>query len=149
MTEKELSVFVDGAMNYFEQVAGTRPEVGVPYPKNQDASVLLDFTGAIGISGARKGCVYVTASSGLVDAVIHKMDSSIEPDLELRGDTAGEIANTIAGNAQDAFGYDFVISTPIVITGKPTDIRLPLQTPMYVIPFSWEGNKGALVVGIA
>jgi chemotaxis protein CheX len=77
--------------------------------------------------------------------VIPGMESTDEPVIL---DLIEELANTISGNAQKAFGENFVISVPMVITGNDTNIRLPLEVPAFVIPFDWKGQKAFLVVGL-
>jgi len=147
MKESELKVFVEGTMSYFEQVCGSQPEIGVPYPKNAEF-VLSDYTGAIGISGARKGCIYITADRGMLQSLVSQVDPSTAPGEDAVLDMVGEVANNIAGNAQSAFGAGFMISVPLIITGKPTGLELPLRIPVFIIPFSWQGGKASLVVGI-
>jgi chemotaxis protein CheX len=148
MNEQELKIFMDGTMGFFTNFSPESPEIGIPYPLKKDESVVLEYTGAIGISGARKGCIYVTANRALLEElskVIPGMESQDEPFIL---DMIGELANTISGNAQKAFGENFVISVPMVITGKDTNIRLPLEVPAFVLPFSWHNQKGIVVVGL-
>ena len=63
-------------------------------------------------------------------------------------DLAGEIANTISGNARRMFGHEFIISVPDVITDPHQQIALPANIKSYVIPLSWQQEEAALVVSV-
>ncbi|MCR9143385.1 MAG: chemotaxis protein CheX [bacterium] len=147
MQERDVQVFVEGTQNYFQEVSGVTPEIGLPYLKGEEEAI-LDYTGAIGISGERKGCVYFTTNremlAGIVQAVVGSEEEVTEESLR---DMVGEIANTISGNARRSFGSNFMISVPIVIVGSPV-IDLPMGIPTYVIPLTWQGHKSYIVAGI-
>jgi len=143
--EEELTVFIKGGMNYFQQFEGAPPVVGVPYPQHNDF-VFLDYSGIIGISGAKKGCIYVTASFAMLNDLVKAMKLG-EADETLRLDAIGELANNIAGNAEQFFGQNFRISVPVVVTGQGHNIHLPLTIPVFTIPFQWNSHKSYLVVG--
>ncbi len=147
MTETELRHFIDTVFNYFQQLTGQGPQMGLPYIKNQD-SVVMDFTGLIGISGPRKGGIYLTTKRDLLVKMTQIVLGDSSGDDQVLLDMVGEMANTIAGNLQKYFGADFQISVPIVVSGKPTDVSLRLKPPSFVIPFSWEGMKACLVAGL-
>jgi chemotaxis protein CheX len=145
MKQEELKVFIQGVMNYFKQFDNAEPVVGVPYPQHNDF-VFLDYTGAIGISGARKGCIYVTASLEMLNDLIKAMNLG-DAGEELRLDAIGEVANNISGNAENFFGQNFQISVPMVITGPDHNVHLPIKMPVFTIPFEWKSHKTYLVVG--
>ncbi len=146
MNEKDLGVFIDSLTNYFKQM-GAEPDVGVPYIKGDEA-VVLDFTGLIGISGARKGCVYVSCPRTMLAKFVEiLLDEKDAPEASIR-DMAGEMANTIAGNVREKFGSEFMISVPVVISGSPVNVDFPLKVPTYVIPVNWGEYQSFLVVGI-
>lgn len=147
MQENELKIFINSTMGYFENFSPEKPEIGVPYPKKSDA-LLLEYTGAIGISGARKGCIYITATTDFLSELIQLMPGAPKADEAARLDMIGELANTVSGNAQNAFGAEFVISVPMVVTGTAANIHLPLELPTFVIPFTWKGHRSFLVVGL-
>ena len=63
-------------------------------------------------------------------------------------DMVGEVANTIAGNVQESFGDDFLISTPTVIKGTPKEVRFQIIPPTYIIPIIWKDYKCYIVVGV-
>ena len=145
MNEEELNVFVDTVLHYFDQVTDTPAIVQTPYLKENKDTLAYEFTGIIGISGERKGCVYFTTTSLLLNQILIGMR---EDDLskENQADLIGELANTIAGNARKHFGIEFMISVPIVIEGKPENLKLPKTARSFVIPVSWRHHESALVV---
>jgi chemotaxis protein CheX len=147
MTEKELRVFIDVVIDYFSQVADDAATMGVPYIQEGKTN-LLDHTGVIGISGARKGGIYVTASNDMLRqlaAIILESDD-VSGDEVL--DMVGELTNTIAGNVRRVFGSSFMISVPIIVEGKPNDLRLQLKPPVFVVPIKWRSHQAFLTVGL-
>ena len=61
MNETDLHFFIDSTVNYFEEVTSEQAVTGIPYLKGKEP-VVLDYSGIIGISGKRKGCVYITTT---------------------------------------------------------------------------------------
>ncbi|MFO1481271.1 MAG: chemotaxis protein CheX [Turneriella sp.] len=147
MKEAELKIFVEGVSNFFGRLGGTSIQVGVPYIKEGN-QFISDMTGIIGLTGKRKGGIFITCTTSMVDDVIAQYTGMADTSPEARKDMIGEIANTISGNASDAFGVDFQISVPVVITGKPEGVDMPTRVPTYVIPLHWGEHKAYLVVGV-
>jgi len=147
MTEPELRVFVAIVKHYFEQQTGIAAEVYTPFLADPDALPVFDYTGVIGISGNRQGCVYFTAPAELLRLILSR---SGEADLSPRNlaDLAGEIGNTISGNARRQFGNEFLISVPLVVQGRDQAISLPKGVKAYVIPFCWQHHDASLVVSV-
>lgn len=147
MNESELRIFVDIVQHYFAQMSGKPAEMGTPFLAEANGLPVFDYTGVIGISGARKGCVYFTAPTELLRQLLLRAG---EPNLtaENYADLAGEIGNTISGNARKAFGPDFLISVPVVIKGRDQAISLPRAVKAYVIPFRWQDQSASLVVSV-
>ncbi len=145
MDELDLKFFIECTENYFLEVTGEAASTGIPYLKARDP-VVLEFTGIIGISGKRKGSIYLTTNREML-AALGTLILGME-DLEKEGlkDLAGEIANTVAGNARKTYGSSFLISVPVVVEGEPRDIRLPEHIPAFVVPVQWRGHKAFLVV---
>jgi len=145
MNETDLHFFIDSTVNYFEEVTNEKATAGIPYIKD-DEPVVLEYTGIIGISGKRKGSIYVTTSESMLSSiakVILGLDEVGENDIK---DLVGEIANTISGNVRQAYGSDFMISVPVVVEGKAKDIKLPDNIQSFVIPITWQDHKSFLVV---
>ncbi len=147
MTEAELRVFVAIVKHYFEQQTGIAAEIYTPYLAEPNALPVFDYTGVIGISGNRQGCVYFTAPAELLRQILSR---SGESDLSARNlaDLAGEIGNTISGNARRQFGSKFLISVPLVVQGRDQVISLPKGVKAYVIPFCWQTHDASLVVSV-
>lgn len=145
MKEKQMQVFVSLVKNYFAQM-GEDIVVDTPYLiEENSAPNLLDYTGVIGVSGARQGVVYVTASRALLDAVLEAIGEKDRGDGNMV-DLVGEIANTISGNARTEFGSQFHISIPLVFKGAPMGVNLPKDERAFVIPIEWQHKKGEIVI---
>lgn len=148
MNEKDLQVFITTTLSYFKDTAGQTAEMGVPFLKKPEEVVAQDMTGVIGISGIKKGAVYFTAPRAMLADMVKVILGSEEPDSDALVDMVGEITNTIAGNAREAFGSGFMISIPVVVEGQPRNIKTPPNVPVFVIPVKWREYKSYLVVGI-
>ena len=146
MTEQDMTVFVKSVLTYFERISGESATAGIPRQKDND-SVMLDYTGIIGISGQRKGCVYFTTTNEMLREVITAVLGEEVVSEEATQNMAGEIANTIAGYAQESLGEGFLISVPVVVRGRAQDVALP-EVPSYVLPVDWKGHRAYLVVGV-
>ena len=118
---------------------------GIPYIKGNEP-VVLEYTGIIGISGKRKGSIYVTTSENMLSTIAKVILGLKEVGKEDIKDLVGEIANTISGNVRQAYGSDFMISVPVVVEGKAKDIKLPDNIQSFVIPITWKDFKLFLVV---
>lgn len=149
MKDAELKHFVDSTLQYFQNATGTAAKLGVPYVKKADEDVYCDFTGIIGISGSRRGAIYVCTPLPLLQELAKTVTGLKDVTADAVRDMAGELANTIAGNATKAFDREFQISVPVVIEGKPKSIAIQLETPVFVLPSEWKGNKFAVIVGIS
>ncbi|MBN8221077.1 MAG: chemotaxis protein CheX [Spirochaetes bacterium] len=147
MKEEEIQVFIRGTISYFEEVTGIKAELDIPYTKGTE-QIILDYSGHIGISGSRKGGLYITCTRGMLEEITRKILLTEEVDDQSVFDMIGEIANTIAGNARTSFGAEFNISVPTIFKGKPDNFRIILRTPVVVLPINWKGYQAFLVVGI-
>ena len=145
MNETDLHFFIDSTLNYFEEVTNEKAIAGIPYIKSEEP-VVLEFTGIIGISGKRKGSVYITATEEMLRQLAKNIIDTDEIGRDDIKDLVGEIANTISGNVRQAYGSDFMISVPVVVDGKAKDIKLPDNIQSFVIPLTWKNNKSFLVV---
>ena len=147
MNENDLRVFIDAVSHYFAQTTGVPGKVQTPYLKESDDAFAFEYTGIIGISGRKKGCVYFTTPPKLLTHLLLRLE---EPDTsdDLKCDLVGEIANTIAGNARQYFGPEFMISVPVVIQGQPDRIKVPEKCRCFVIPVNWQNHESAVIVGL-
>ncbi len=147
MDERDIQVFIDGTIHYFNQSSDARATVGTPYLLEHGDKVASDLTGIIGISGERKGCVYFTAPSNLLENLLESLGEP-DPNDDLLADMVGEVANTISGNARRYFGKEFMISVPIVVKGTPEKIHVPKSLRAVNIPISWKQHNANLVVSL-
>jgi chemotaxis protein CheX len=145
MNETDLHFFIDSTINYFDEVTNEKAVTGIPYIKD-DEPVVLEYTGIIGISGKRKGSIYITTSEVMLQELAKLILGHSQIGADDIKDLVGEIANTISGNVRQAYGSDFMISVPVVIEGKAKDIKLPEDIKSFVIPLTWHNHKSYLVV---
>ena len=147
MDEEELRAFIEIVNQYFERQTGRLPELGNPYLGDPAALPMYDFTGVIGISGARPGCVYFTAHRDLLRELLLHVGESTLSDENL-SDLVGEVANTISGNARRVFGPGFMISVPVVVAGAAQAIQVPRNVKAYILPLRWHKREAALVASL-
>ena len=147
MKEAELKTFVEGVMRYFNTITSTPASVGIPYVKSENHRI-EEITGIIGLTGRRRGGIFITCPRDMVAEIVTEYLGVADPGLSSIKDLAGEMANTVAGNASLAFGSDFQISVPVVLVGKPEQIDMPARVPTFVIPIEWKNYKAYLAVGI-
>lgn len=145
LDERELRVFIEGAERYFATATKVPAATEAPFLANPRDAPAMDMTGVIGISGTRKGLVYVTAPRVLLNNVLLAIgENDLSNDMHM--DLVGEIANTISGNAREHFGADFMISVPVVVQGTLDCVRLPSHLRSFVIPLTWHKQRAAIVV---
>ena len=147
MNEQELRAFIDILSQYFERQTGRLPDLGSPYLGEPTALPIYDFTGVIGISGCRPGCVYFTAHRDLLRQLLLHVGESDLSDTNL-SDLVGEVANTISGNARRIFGPEFMISVPVVVAGAAKAIQVPRNVKAYILPLRWHKLEAALVASL-
>ena len=147
MDEEELRAFIEIVNQYFERQTGRLPELGNPYLGDPAALPMYDFTGVIGISGARPGCVYFTAHRDLLRQLLLHVGEADVSDNNLC-DLVGEIANTISGNARRHFGPNFMISVPVVVAGNARAIQVPKDIKAYILPLKWHKLEAAMIASL-
>lgn len=145
MKEQKLQIFLSIISNYFNQFGGEELIADTPYLLENKQPKVHDYTGVIGISGAQKGVVYFSATRDLLSSILDSMGETDKTD-ENHIDLAGEVANTIAGNARQEFGSEFHISVPFVFKGAPQSIVLPSGERSFIIPITWNSQIGEIVV---
>ena len=147
MSESTLQVFIDGVVNYFRASSTEAVQVGTPYLADNASPTAFDYTGIIGISGPRRGCVYFTAPRMLLRHLLLSLGEQ-ETTEAFYLDAVGEVANTISGNARSTFGKEFMISVPVMLQGAPKSIQLPEHLRAYVIPVYWKAYSAAVVISL-
>lgn len=144
LTEAEIRTFIDGATHYFDTAAQQHASVGSPYLVTDGKPGAYDYTGVIGISGARRGIVYFTAPRGMLTVLLMRMQETDTSEENIK-DLIGEVANTISGNARRDFGKSFVISVPTVLSKDAESFATP-HARSFVIPINWRSHSAKLIV---
>lgn len=147
MKEADLNVFIDGAVRYFSQVSGVSARVGTPYLIYRQSATGRGYTGIIGVTGERRGSVFFTAPKVLVKVLLMSLGED-DTTHENMCDVVGEVANTISGNARQSFGKEFMISSPVVVSGGSDKLNLPADVRSYVVPIAWRGYEAGLVISL-
>ncbi|MEE9327833.1 MAG: chemotaxis protein CheX [Cocleimonas sp.] len=146
MEQKDIIVFIDSATSFFAKMSKTEATVGIPFLMTSPDAVKNDYTGIIGITGKKRGLVYFSAPERLLRNLLHSIGENTSTN-EAMSDLVGEVANTLAGNAREYFGSEFIISVPHVIdiTGK---VKVPATARCYVIPIEWEGQEANIIISL-
>lgn len=147
MESEILKVITQGATDYFSMVGGSPAVIHPAYLENPASTPVDDYSAIIGISGRYRGCVYFTAPTGLLAPLLEKLGEQTR-DERLLADLAGEISNTIAGNARRQLGQGFMISVPLLLKGRPDEVQFPRGIDCFVVPIEWNGQKARLVFAI-
>lgn len=147
ISQETVEVFIDSLNHFYRQIGIDEVKIGVPFLADSAQSIVSDFTGIIGISGKKRGCVYYTCPKALLSYILLAMGEKDHSATHLC-DVAGEIANTIAGNARKQFGSDFMISVPVVVQGEPERLHLPENIRCIVIPTRWKYYQSVVVVAL-
>lgn len=146
--EATCSLFINSVNNYFRHLTEIDSELNVPYLKQSEGLMLKDYTGMIGISGNRKGFVYISANRTMYEDLIKIFIGIDNPSDEDILDMAGEISNVVAGNVRANLGANFMISVPVVFQGMPSQLRIPEDVSIYVIPINWNSHEAFVVIGL-
>lgn len=146
--EKTVNLFINSISNYFSRLTNKPIKTFAPFVKDPDDLMMKECTGMIGISGNKRGLIYISGDIGLFTDIIKLYVGLDEPTPDDLLDMAGELSNVVAGNVRESYGHEFMISIPVVFKGTPDRLRFPDDVPVYVIPFEWNGHKAFMVVGI-
>jgi len=143
--ETEVGVFVDGVLNYFGTTLQQGAQCGTPHLALNGMPELADYTGVIQVCGRRTGLVAFTAPKSMLSVMLMRMQET-DMSHENLSDLAGEIANTLAGNARREFGHQFQISVPVVHPDRATALPYPAASRPIVIPIDWRNYHARLIV---
>lgn len=145
LQESEIQVFINGTKHYFTTVSDRTLNIGTPYLVSTSHLPSQDYTGIIGVSGERKGCVYFSAPRILLRHLLLSLGEQDNSE-DLLADLVGEVANTVSGNARGEFGSNFMISVPLVVQGQLDRVQLPNKlNKAIVIPIQWQNYSASLV----
>ena len=143
--ETEIGVFVDGVLNYFSTAVQQGAQCGTPHLALNANPDLADYTGVIQVSGKRTGLVAFTAPKSMLSVMLMRMQET-DMSHENLSDLAGEIANTLAGNARREFGHQFQISVPVMHSDRASPLPYPATSRPMVIPIDWRNYHARLIV---
>jgi chemotaxis protein CheX len=148
--KNEIDVFIEGVRNYFNLIDSQNEPatIGAPYLIRNETKLGLDYTGMIRVSGDARGAVFFSSSQLMLKYILLRQSEQIFDEIYLR-DIAGEVANTIAGNARRYLGSGFHISPPRVLKTDIDRKYLSSDTRSYIIPVRWRNNNAQLVISIA
>ncbi|MDB5806966.1 MAG: chemotaxis protein CheX [Betaproteobacteria bacterium] len=153
LTPDDLQVITAAAQSYFSRLTRKAATVSAAYPGERSALPEFDYTGLIQVSGSHRGCVYFTAPKLMMRYLLLSAGETLQGDDIYMG-AAGEIANTIAGNARKHFGEKMEISVPATLKGAALEslsksgvLQILRQQPM-VISIQWQALAAALVVDL-
>lgn len=147
MESEILKVITQGATDYFGMVGGSPAVIHPAYLEAPNSTPVDDFSAVIGISGRYRGCVYFTAPRAMLSPLLKRLGENSGDD-QLCADLAGEISNTIAGNARKHLGAGFMISVPLLLKGRPAEVQFPKGVDCFVVPIEWELHRARLVFAI-
>ena len=149
MDETILRIFTTHAAAYFGRVAGGGAAVGTPFLPQDDAPPPgADFTAVIGFTGRRRGVVCFVAPRALLQELLPALGEAGGCSEALCADLAGEIANTISGNARAELGAAFMISVPVTIVAPNATPAFPREAVRYVLPLVWRNHRAALWIAL-
>ncbi len=141
--EDKLKIFINSIFYYFDHTCKEPVDIGSPYLVDSMDVIEAEYTALIAITGEYQGvCCFSTPKALLKDVISSVGVSDVSQNMLI--DTAGEIANTLSGNARKYLGSNFNISVPIVFKGPPDGSYLPKGAKIYAIPIEWKGTKATL-----
>lgn len=148
MEEEILRIFAASAARYFTEAVHAPASLGTPYLGDIDATEnICEFSAVIGITGNRRGNVYLTAPRALLEKLLRQIGEAT-PDDRLCADLVGEMANTIAGNVREQLGAGFMISVPVSFTGQPSKVHFSRTAACYVLPILWGEQRAYLWIAL-
>ncbi len=145
--ESILKTFASSVIRYFVTTTGTPATLRTSYLGSANDQLALEFSAVIGISGNYRGNVYFTASRANLKDLLTAIGEK-EIDDNLCGELVGEIANTFAGNAKEALGSGFMISTPFLLHGPNESVRAAHGVPCFVLPIEWNNYSSRLLISL-
>jgi chemotaxis protein CheX len=141
LTESDLRFFVDTVRRYFSVTTGQDPEITSAFLA-MDAIDANEYNGIVSFSGDYTGQVMVSMPAAMLRELLILQHERNLSEANLL-DAVGEIANTLAGNARQAFGSGLDISVPVKLHGH-SGIKARVRKHPYVITLRW-GHHTALV----
>jgi len=148
LNEKDIYTFVDAVSNFFYHSTQEKVEIKTAYLLEDDVpSATFDLTSYITLSGNFSGRIYFSAPRSMLTHLLLTMGEQTRDNDRLL-DAAGEIANTISGNARKHFGETMEISVPTSQATEPDWLKSVVSPHSYVILVKWKHYRASVVVDI-
>jgi chemotaxis protein CheX len=141
--DTELKLFVDSVRRYFQVTTRQEPQITSAFLGTGDIDG-HDFNGIVSFSGSYKGHVIVSMTAQLLRELLLLQG---ETDLSTGNllDAAGEIANTLGGNARKMLGSGLQISVPVKLHGA-SGVKARVRKHPYVITLRWNHQPAMVCV---
>lgn len=143
LQDTELKLFVESVRRYFRVVTKEEPQITSAFLDTGDVEG-FDFNGIVTFSGSYHGHVMVSMPQQLLRELLILQGETDLSDGNLL-DAAGEIANTLGGNARKELGSSLEISVPIKLLGA-SGIRARVRKRPCVITLRWNRQPALVVV---
>jgi chemotaxis protein CheX len=148
ITEKDIHTFVDAVSNFFFHATQEKVEIKTAYLLEKDVpSSTFDLTSYITLSGNFSGRIYFSAPRTMLTHLLLAMGEQTRDNDRLL-DAAGEIANTISGNARKHFGETMEISVPTSQATEPDWLKTVVSPNSYIILVKWKHYRASVIVDI-
>jgi chemotaxis protein CheX len=148
INEADIHTFVDAVNTFFFQVTEEKVEIKTAYLlENSLPSATFDLTSYITLSGNFSGRIYFSAPRTMLTHLLLAMGEQTRDNDRLL-DAAGEIANTISGNARKHFGETMEISVPVAQATEPDWLKTVVSNHAYIILVKWKHYRASVVVDI-
>jgi chemotaxis protein CheX len=141
--DSELKLFVDSVRRYFQTTTRQEPQITSAFLGTGDIDG-HDFNGIVTFSGSYNGHVIVSMTAQLLRELLLLQG---ETDLSTGNllDAAGEIANTLGGNARKTLGSSLQISVPVKLHGA-SGVKARVRKHPYVITLRWNHQPAMVCV---
>ena len=141
--DTELKLFVDSVRRYFQVTTRQEPQITSAFLGTGDIDG-HDFNGIVTFSGSYNGHVIVSMTAQLLRELLLLQG---ETDLSTGNllDAAGEIANTLGGNARKMLGSGLQISVPVKLNGA-SGVKARVRKHPYVITLRWNHQPAMVCV---
>jgi chemotaxis protein CheX len=143
LQDNELRLFVDSVRRYFKAVTKEEPQITSAFLDTGDVEG-FDYNGIVTFSGSYHGHVMVSMPKQLLRELLILQGETDLSDGNLL-DAAGEIANTLGGNARKALGAGLEISVPVKLLGA-SGIKARVRKRPCVITLRWNRQPALVVV---
>ena len=145
-----INPFIASLLNVLNTMAQLELTPGKPRLKKDDIAK-GDISGIMGMMSTQaKGSFALTFDEPLALAIMHNMlgEKPAKIDAEVI-DMVGEITNMVTGGAKRILadkGFDFDMSTPIVVSGKGHTITHKAEGPKLLLPLTSSFGRACIEI---